>query len=241
MDESAISRESWTSSAQAWIAAIEEGDLNRELLLDPVMLEWISGLPSGRVLDVGCGEGRFCRKLSSADRVVVGVDPIRALVGHASANGGVYVEGNGERLPFNSDWFDLAISYVALLDIPDYRAAVREMARVLRPGGHAVVANLNPLVTSQNGWIKNEAGERLHVAVDDYLSERGSLVSWADISVYNWHRPLQSYMSAFLDAGFLLRRYSEPAPSLEAIQASPFLATVQRVPWFHVMLLQKEG
>jgi SAM-dependent methyltransferase len=239
MDETKLSREGWIQSADAWIASMEEGDLNRELLLDPVLLEWLEPLPKGLILDIGCGEGRFSRKMTGPGSTVIGLDPVVALAETAHRKGGLFLVGDGEKLPFPSERFDLALSYLVLLDIPDYRAAIREMARVLKPGGHALIANVNPLVSSQDGWCRNEKGDKLHIKVDDYLSERGAHVSWANIAVYNWHRPLQNYLTAFLDVGLILRRYVEPSPSEAAIEQEQWLAGGRRVPWFHVMLWQK--
>jgi hypothetical protein len=56
----------WQSSAHAWIADMgERGDFGRRYVLDPVMLpRAVAGSPKN-ALDVGCGEGRFCRMLKS--------------------------------------------------------------------------------------------------------------------------------------------------------------------------------
>ena len=44
--------------------------------------------------------------------------------------------------------FDLVVSYITLVDIPDFRAAIREMARVLRPGGALLMANLTGYISA---------------------------------------------------------------------------------------------
>jgi SAM-dependent methyltransferase len=56
----------WQSSADAWVADMgESGDFGRRYVLDPVMLpRAVAGSPRN-ALDVGCGEGRFCRMLKS--------------------------------------------------------------------------------------------------------------------------------------------------------------------------------
>jgi hypothetical protein len=54
----------WDRSASSWIAALgKRGDWGREHVLDPIMLKRASAQRFERALDVGCGEGRFCRML----------------------------------------------------------------------------------------------------------------------------------------------------------------------------------
>ena len=69
---------------------------------------------------------------------------------------------------------DLVISYLSLIDIPDMPAAISEMARVLKPGGALLIANLNSFNTACSGWVKGGAGERLYFPIDNYLQERST-------------------------------------------------------------------
>src|SRR5215831_21168319 len=124
----------WDHSAGPWIARMgERGDWAREHVLDPVMLERASARQFARALDVGCGEGRFCRMLKARDIPVVGIDPTQALLAQATKRdpSGDYRRASAEALSFADADFDLVISYLTIIDIADFRAALREMARVL--------------------------------------------------------------------------------------------------------------
>src|SRR5947209_17697834 len=74
----------WESSAQAWIDSMGErgdrGDWARQHVLDPVMLARVAGGKFGNALDVGCGEGRFCRMLKAAGVKPTGIDPMRQFI-----------------------------------------------------------------------------------------------------------------------------------------------------------------
>jgi SAM-dependent methyltransferase len=228
----------WEASAGAWIADMgEEGDFGRRYVLDPVMLARAVRRSPKKALDVGCGEGRFCRMLKLHGVDVTGIDPTPALITAARARdeAGAYLEAAAERLPFGDASFDLVVSYLSLIDIPDIQAAIAEMARVLNPGGALLIANLNSFNTAcaDTGWVKDIAGQRLYYPVDNYLQERSMWIEYRNIRIRNYHRPMSSYMKALLDAGLQLAYFDEPAPIADAptIRARSY----RRAPWFLVM------
>jgi len=231
----------WDVSARSWIESIgDRGDWGREHVLDPVMLARVAAGRYQRALDVGCGEGRFCRMLKSAGVTATGIDPTVQLLDVARQRDptGDYRIGVAERLEFESESFDLVVSYVTLVDIVDFRTAIREMARVLKPGGSLLVANLTGFTSAgaAQGWVRDEEGRRLHFPVDRYLDEFSSWLEWSGIRIENWHRPLAAYMTAFLENGLQLRFFAEPEPiSGDASHQESF----RRVPWFVVMEWQR--
>src|ERR1700712_5513075 len=153
----------WEDSSQAWIASMGEGgqrgDWGREHVLDPVMLSRVAAGRFGRALDVGCGEGRFCRMLKAAHVNVIGIDPTPQLLEEARRRdpSGDYRSGKAEELPFEAASFDLVVSYLTLVDIVDFRTAIREMTRVLKPAGALLIANLTGFTSAcaAQGWVKD--------------------------------------------------------------------------------------
>jgi ubiquinone/menaquinone biosynthesis C-methylase UbiE len=101
-------------------------------------------------------------------------DPTQALLAQARKRdpSGDYRLARAEALPFPDAGFDLVVSYLTLIDIADFGAALREMARVLKPGGILLIANLNSFITScPRAWIMDSDGHYLHYPVDRYLDE----------------------------------------------------------------------
>jgi 2-polyprenyl-3-methyl-5-hydroxy-6-metoxy-1,4-benzoquinol methylase len=242
MTEAERAQEWWDYSADGWLELMGKEDRNRVHLLDPVMLELAGDVVGKDVLDVGCGEGRFCRMLSRRGASTVGVDPTQKLLDAARSKHpeGVYHLARGESLPFEVASFDLVISYIVLIDITDFRSAIREMARVLRPGGCLLIANLNPFATTrERAWYQDENGKKLHLAVEEYFTERSLHAKWGKVSIDQWHRPLEAYMTALIGAGLVLRAYREPRPTMEAVQKEPELWDEYQVPLFHVMLWER--
>jgi len=156
----------WDESAAAWIKDMgDEGDYARQFVLDPPMIDRIKRKPYRTALDVGCGEGRFCRLLSQFGIKSIGIDPTAALLESArqSDPGGDYRSGRAEQLDFPDQSFDLVVSYLTLVDIPDLRQALAEMNRVLQPGGTLLIANLTSFNTAgpPAGWVRgDDAGSR---------------------------------------------------------------------------------
>lgn len=230
----------WPESARAWIAQIED-DYSRKYVLDQPMLERIEETGFRTALDVGCGEGRFCRMLRERGLKTVGIDPTEELIQRARSRdpGGDYRTGRAEALDFPDGSFDLVISYLTLIDIADFKAAIAEMARVLAPMGTLLIANLASFCTAAmpHGWVKDSDGES-RFYIDNYLDERAHWLSWKGIRIRNWHRPLSAYMSALLGAGMELRRFSEPEPrGGDPAEAEQY----KRVPPLYLMEWQKRA
>jgi SAM-dependent methyltransferase len=234
----------WDSSALAWIETMGEqgdrGDWGRQHVLDPVMMARVAAGRFRNALDVGCGEGRFCRMLRAAGVKATGVDPTVPLLDVARQRDpkGDYRLGRAEQLDFADASFDLVVTYITLIDIPDFRAAIREMARVLKPGGALLMANLTGFTSAcaARGWVKDADGRYLHYPVDHYLDEFSFWLEWSGIRIENWHRPLAAYMNAFLENGLALKYFAEPAA---VSGAEVHQARQRRVPWFVVMEWQK--
>jgi ubiquinone/menaquinone biosynthesis C-methylase UbiE len=90
---------------------------------------------AGLVLDIGCGDGTFCRFAAGDARTVVGLDVDgRALPRHDGGRGVQYVQASAEALGLADRSFD-AVTMTMTLHHVDPTLALREAARVLRPGG----------------------------------------------------------------------------------------------------------
>jgi SAM-dependent methyltransferase len=227
----------WAESAKAWIADMgDTGDFGRACVLDRPMLERVGEGRFAAALDVGCGEGRFCRMLAESGIAAVGVDPTEVLVAEARRRDpqGDYRIGRAERLDFPEASFDLVVSYLSLIDIPDLGPAIAEMARVLRPGGSLLIANLTSFTTAAQASFGTRFG--LRPAIDRYLDARADWVGWRGIRIQNWHRPLETYMALLLGQGLELRYFAEPAP----YAGNPLrIARYRRAPWFLIMEWEK--
>ena len=209
-------------------------------VLDEIMLQRALSHSAKSALDVGCGEGRFCRFLTKNGIETCGVDPVPEMISEARRchQSGNYLQGFGEKLQFDEASFDLVVSYLSLIDIDNADAAISEMARVVKPGGHILVANLTSFSTScgpVNWRTCKDTGEKFR-PLGFYLQEQKDWFEWDGLRIGNWHRPLSHYMKWFLSAGLTLTYFDEPSP--KDVPADE-IEKYHKVPYFMVMEWRK--
>ncbi len=224
----------WDVSAEAWIAAQgESGDPSRRVILDPCLDQLLTDVGGLSILDVGCGEGRYARKLAARGALVTGVDPVQAFIDVARERlpSGTFVTGFGETLPLQDASFDVVLSYLSIVDMPDYVSAIKEMARVLKPGGRIVIATVSNVASTTEGWVKDASGARLYRTVDRYMEEFAMDLAWSGLTVVNFHRPLSHILEAFFACGPVMDGFIEPLPPTD----DPWYVDEFRVPTFQVM------
>lgn len=170
----------------------------------------------GRALDVGCGEGRVCRDLAARGFDVVGIDasPTLVLAAKEADCEHEYLLARAEALPFPDELFDIVVAYNTLMDVEDMPLAVREAARVLRPGGRLCACVTHPTADAGD-WVDD-----CFVINEPYLEERAVDVQCArDGLAFRFKGrayPLEAYSRALEAAGLLLEAVREPAPPANA-------------------------
>ncbi len=107
--------------------------------------------PGERVLDVACGTGvvtRLAAERVGASGAVAGLDVTPAMLAVArreSPPGVRWYEASAESMPLPDASFDVVLCQMGLQFVTDKRAALREMRRVLAPGGRALISVPGPL------------------------------------------------------------------------------------------------
>ena len=136
-----------TTDAYARWRASTLGRITERVELD-VVLGLAGPLAGKRVLDVGTGDGTYALEAAARGAVVTGIDLAPGMLEAARSRArdrrvaASFELGRAEALPFADGSFDVVIAVTVLCLVADPRLVMREMARVLAPGGRLVIGEL---------------------------------------------------------------------------------------------------
>jgi ubiquinone/menaquinone biosynthesis C-methylase UbiE len=113
-------------------------------MLDDLEVEIVERYGRGKqVLEVGCGTGLILDRVAQFAASAHGIDLSGGMLEKAAARGLSVAQASATELPIADASVDVAYSFKVLAHIPDIAGALREMARVVRPGGHVIAEFYN--------------------------------------------------------------------------------------------------
>ncbi|MET0417817.1 MAG: class I SAM-dependent methyltransferase [Actinoplanes sp.] len=185
-------------------------------------LDALLGPGSGICLEVGCGTGAYAGQVRGLGWTPVGVDLSAAMLAHARGRLPA-ARGDAARLPVRDAALDAVITVMAHTDMPAYPAVLREIARVLRPGGVSVHIGVHPAFC---GGFADRTDPAAVVIRPGYLDGHWTKESWTTEGVRNRvgasHFPLPALLEGVLDAGLTLTGFTEggnPVPTVFSLRA----------------------
>ena len=222
----------WSKTAEDWIAWARQPGHDPYWAYE-TRLEAFVGHGIGAALEIGCGEGRVSRLLGKCGYTVTATDPVDTFVTAARTAGSAnrYAVCPADSLPFADNSFDLAAAYNVLMDVEDVPASLKEVGRVLRPGGTLIVSIVHPF--ADIGQFSGEGTDAPFAISRPYFGrnhfcetvERDGLT----MSFFGWSQPLEAYFSALEATGFAVTSLKEPTPDPAR---APRLPNWHRLPLF---------
>ncbi len=178
----------------SWQSRIDAAAAYDALFVPALFDQWVSMVadaaaigPGQRVLDVACGTGVLTREIAARigkNGHVVGLDPSPGMLAFAAARQSAveWTRGVAESIPFPDHSFDAVVSQFGLMFFEDAGQSIREMLRVLQPGGRYSIAVWDavdniPGYSAELALIGRLAGEAAASAVRApfCLGDRGQL------------------------------------------------------------------
>lgn len=210
----------------------------------PALRAMLPDLAGKRVVDLGCGFGWFARWARGAGAAdVLGLDLSEAMIARARADtvdeAVSYAIADLDTVDLAAGAFDLAYSSLAFHYLADFGRLVRSVHQALVPGGAFVFSIEHPIYMAARHphWIVDEDGRKTW-PVNGYAVEGERRTDWFAKGVVKYHRTVASTLNTLIDAGFVLRRVAEFAPTAEQITAQPSLEEELERP---MMLLVSAG
>jgi SAM-dependent methyltransferase len=233
MTDNVSDRNHWASFAREWIAWARAPDHDAFWAYRAALVDFI-GRGRGKALDVGCGEGRVSRELKTLGYRVTASDPVAELLDAAreADSAHAYALAAGTDLPFGANHFDLVVAYNMLMDADDVPGVLREIRRVMQPGGTLMVSIVHPIADHARfaGPEPNadfvSAGTYFGRQRFDDAEKRNGLT----MHFGGWSQPIEAYAAALEGAGLAITSLREPIPA--RLDVMPHMQRWTRFPLF---------
>ena len=240
---------SWNAMGEEWIHLAQTGESRMKFVM-PWMLRYMGNVQGQHILDLGCGEGGYSRKLASAGARVTAVDCSRAAIGYAQQQAQTenlcieyHIRNSNDLFGIDDAAFDIVLCSMMLMDCEDLDGTLREVVRVLKPRGRLFVSMLHPSFDGnhEHGIGRQGQGETREVVVRNYFEPRvwEAPLPSGTTSVIWRHRTLSEYVKAFISAGLTIVDMNEPRATEEEAAQSNALSFLRRIPLFLYWQLQK--
>jgi ubiquinone/menaquinone biosynthesis C-methylase UbiE len=187
------------------------------------LIDELLGHGTGTCLEVGCGTGFHADRIRHLGWTPVGVDLSANMLHHARDRLPT-ARADATRLPVVDSSVPAALTVMTHTDMPAYESVLREVRRVLRPGGLFVHIGVHPCFC---GGFADRTDPSAIVIRPGYRSNYWTTDSWTSQGLRNrvgaTHRPLAALLNAFLAAGLTPEYFAEndkdPSPIVLALRA----------------------
>jgi demethylmenaquinone methyltransferase/2-methoxy-6-polyprenyl-1,4-benzoquinol methylase len=185
----------------------------------------VDDIPNARVLDVGTGTGELARALAKAGAsFVVGIDFSCGMIELATKRTSNqlrshFLVGDGMRLPFGDNEFDACSISFGLRNMEDFDCALRELHRVIRPGGRFVCLELTPMGRPLLGKLFHACFSRTAPFLGGLLSSDKSAYEYLPRSIANF-MDADQLAEKIEQAGFVDVRFQRFALGMVAIHVA---------------------
>ena len=158
-----------------------------------------------------------------------------------------YLRASAVELPLADTSFDFVMATMSMMDVPDQDRAIREVTRVLRPGGFFQFSILHPcFMTPRFKWVVDETGQRVAMECGDYFAaEQGAIEEWifgsapdelkdrfAKFRIPRFFHTLSTWLNMISGAGLTIEHCAEPYASDESIAIHPKLESTRVIACF---------
>lgn len=225
------SRKIWDANAEWWDDKIGDGNAFQCELIEPAQERLLDIQPGELVLDIGCGAGRFARRMAELGATVVAFDFSERFIERAKQRTTEHADRieyhaidatqRDQLLHFGKKRFDAAVATMCLMDMASIDPLISALPEMLKAGARFVFSVTHPCFHStgasrfsEDVEIGGRLSPRTGIKVSEYLTPMArkteGIVGQPETQ-YSFHRPLQDLFGAAFRAGFAMDGLLEPS------------------------------
>lgn len=221
-------RSMWESNADCWNEKMGiDGNYFHNQLIAPKTTEFLNLKAGDELLDIGCGNGIFSRKMAKNGTKVCAFDFSEKNISHAKSYPSEKIEyhvldatDKEAMLALGKNRFDAAVSNMVLMDIPEIEPMFSALQHILKPKSSFVFSLVHPCFNIGKHTLVTESGDRdgrayseSFIKVDSYISpsyKMGEAILHQPVAQYYFHRPISAIFKVAFENGFILDGFEEP-------------------------------
>jgi 2-polyprenyl-3-methyl-5-hydroxy-6-metoxy-1,4-benzoquinol methylase len=244
-------REIWDKNADYWNDRMREGNEFHRLLIAPAQERLLSLRRGEVVLDVGCGNGQFARRMAALGADVVALDASSRMIENAKTNTMEHNQGIDYRVVDATDTaalislgerrFDAAVCTMTMMDMASVGPLLAALERMLRPVSRFVFSVCHPCFNSARVKLlaEEETSEegvtrtRYSVNISEYARPRpakGLAMKDQPVAQYYFDRPVSVLFNACFSSGFVLDGLEEPTFQTSNDDGRPNWRNITEIP-----------
>ncbi len=237
----------WGKVGFEWIEKAQTNDF-RMFYIMPWTLELLGDISGLKILDLGCGEGGYSRKMAERGADVTAVDCSEMAIDYAISAAEKekldithLVRNSNELYGIAEHSFDIVLCAMMMMDVEDLNGTLKEISRVLKVQGKVFISILHPCFKPpvEHHWIKEN--DMAQVVVKNYFTptEWEGKIAGIEQSLIYRHKTLSDYVKVFTKNGFYISDMNEPIPTEEQSAKSERIEWLTRIPMYLFMELRR--
>jgi len=247
------STESWGQKeiTEEWIKLAQ--NILRINFIMPFTFQQLGDVAGKAILDIGCGEGGYSRELTRRGATVTAVDCAEHAIKYCISKADeaqlkitYHIRNSCDLYDIADNTFDIVLSSMMLMDCEDFEGTVKEITRVLKPGGKLFASVCHPCFDASpdgsGGILRQGDGLNRQIVVSNYFEPKeweSPIKPGGGAKVIMRHRTFEDYFKTFIKCGLTITDLHEPVPTEEQAAIDVNIAWMRKIPRFLFWELNK--